>query len=92
MQALRWIVAGLCVLLGLFALWLVPQQLSTTGFAASRREPNYLAYYLSLGAAILALLNLLLALGSRQPTWAWVACGVALGLLVLDVYLYFATW
>lgn len=85
-------VAGICVVLSAFAFWLMPQQLETLGFAARNREPNHVAYYLSLLAGIGGLLNLIVVVRSKGVEGILVAGGVMFGLVVLDVFLYFATW
>jgi hypothetical protein len=76
----------------MFAFWLMPQHLETLGFAARNREPNEVAYYLSLGSGMLALLNLIVLLRSKQTKGVLVAGGVMVALILLDVYLYVATW
>lgn len=85
-------IAGVSIVLSMFAFWLMPQQLETLGFAARNREPNYVAYYLSLLAGIVGLLNLIVLVGSKDVKGFLVAGGVMFILVVLDVYLYFATW
>lgn len=92
MVVLKYWIAGVCLLLSMVAFWLMPQQLETVGFAARHRDPNPVAYFLSLGAGLLGLLNLLVLVRSKQMIGVLVASVVMVGLLLLDGYLYVATW
>jgi hypothetical protein len=53
------VLAILSLLLMALGFWLAPQQLSSLGLAARNKEPDQLAYYLSIGQGVVGFLNLL---------------------------------
>ena len=87
---------GVLAILSLFLMalgfWLAPQQLSSLGLAARNKEPDQLAYCLSIGQGVVALLNLFPLAVSTKPAALYLAYAVISALLLLAPYLYFATW
>ena len=86
------VLAILSLLLMALGFWVAPQELSSLGLAARNKEPDQLAYYLSIGQGVVGFLNLIpLAVSTKRVT-LYLACAVVSALLLLAPYLYFATW
>jgi hypothetical protein len=61
------VLAILSLLLMALGFWLAPQQLSSLGLAARNKEPDQLAYYLSIGQGVAGFLNLIpLAVSTKR--------------------------
>ena len=86
------VLAILTLLLMALGFWLAPQQLSSLGLAARNKEPDQLAYYLSIGQGVVGFLNLVPLAVSTKPAALYLAYAVVSALLLLAPYLYFATW
>jgi len=86
------VLAILSLLLMALGFWLAPQQLSSIGLAARNRQPDQLAYYLSIGQGVVGFLNLVPLAVSTKRGVLYFAYAVASALLLLAPYLYFATW
>jgi hypothetical protein len=86
------VLAILSLLLIALGFWLAPQQLSSLGLAARNKEPDQLAYYLSIGQGVVGLLNLVTLAVSSKRAALYFAYAVVSALLLLAPYLYFATW
>ena len=91
-RAVKLVLVGTCLFLSFVCFWTAPQQLSRVGFAARNREPDYLAYYLSVFAGIVSLLNLILIISSKGSRGLYIAFVITIGLLLLSIYLFFASW
>jgi hypothetical protein len=86
------VLAILSLLLMALGFWLAPQQLSSLGLAARNKEPDQLAYYLSIGQGVVGFLNLVPLAVSTKPAALYLAYAVVSALLLLAPYLYFVTW
>jgi len=84
--------AILSLLLMALGFWLAPQQLSSVGLAARNKNPDQLAYYLSIGQGIVGLMNLVLLAVSTKRVGLYLGYAVASTLMLLAPYLYFASW
>src|SRR5262249_53178999 len=84
--------AILSLLLMALGFWLAPQQLSSLGLAARNKEPDQLAYYLSIGQGVAGFLNLIPLAVSTKRVVLYLAYAVVSALLLLAPYLYFAPW
>ena len=87
--AVRALFALLALFLALVNFWLTPQQANTIGFAARNRDPNELALVLSIVATLVgAALAIWIALRPK-PRYQVPAL---IGLVVLTIYTYYASW
>jgi hypothetical protein len=86
------VLAILSLLLMGLGFWVAPQQLSSLGLAARNKEPDQLAYYLSIGQGIVGFLNLVPLAAFTKPAALYLAYAIVSALLLLAPYLYFATW
>jgi hypothetical protein len=86
------VLAILSLLLMALGFWVAPQQLSSLGLAARNKEPDQLAYYLSIGQGVVGFLNLVPLAVSAKPAALYFAYGIVSALLLLAPYLFFATW
>jgi hypothetical protein len=83
----RIIIITLSLLLAIAHFYLAGQQLSTTGFIARQRNPDYFAYYTGYGLAAAGLLNVAVCFKSRLVSGVLLAA-----MIVLLPVFYLATW
>ena len=77
------VLAILSLLLMALGFWLAPQQLNSVGLAARNKQPDQLAYYLSIGQGVVGFLNLVPLAVSTKRVVLYLAYAVASALLLL---------